>query len=103
MEFLIDDIQEENGSYHVTGICSGSPIKSGSEFIKVYKNILGTTSDGSDEVIDKQDIRDIHLIVKEIKAYRHTLDELPVGMSGELVLAGDQGIILEKSETLGVN
>jgi hypothetical protein len=102
MEFLIDRAYEENGNYHVTGICSGDSIKIGSEFKKVYKNILGLDPDGNDKITERQDIRDIKLVVQEIKAYRHSLDELPPGMSGEIVLSGDKGILLKKLETIGI-
>jgi hypothetical protein len=51
----------------------------------------------------REDVRNVDLSVKETKAYRHNLDELPSGMSGELILVGEEGIILKKSETLGIN
>jgi hypothetical protein len=102
MEFLIYDVQEKNGVYHVAGICSSEcdSIKVGSQFSKIYKNVLELTSDKNYEIVGKEDIRDTKLLVNEIKAYRHSLDELPPGMSGELVLKGDEGVVLRKSETL---
>jgi hypothetical protein len=105
MEFLIDGIQEENGLYHVTGICSsdGESIKIGDQFSRVYKKNLQLNSEGDYEIIGKEYVREICLLVNEIKAYRHSLDELPSGMSGELILAGEEGIVLRKSETLGIN
>jgi hypothetical protein len=103
MEFLIDSFQENNGEYHVMGICSGDSIKLNGKFLKVYENLLGNSEDGSDVIIARKNIKNINLVIKEIKAYGHTLDELPSGMSGELVLIGDKGIILNNTETLGIN
>jgi hypothetical protein len=103
MEFLIDSFQENDGEYHVMGICSGGSIKLSSKFLKVYENLLGSSEDGSDMIVARKNIKNINLVVKEIKAYGHTLDELPSGMSGELVLIGEKGIILNNTETLGVN
>jgi hypothetical protein len=105
MEFLIDGVQQEDGLYHITGICSSDsePIKIGDQFSKIYKKNLQMTPEGNYEISGREDVRDINLSVNEIKAYRHSLDELPAGMSGELVLAGQEGIILRKAETLGVN
>jgi hypothetical protein len=102
MEFLIYDVQEENGVYHVSGICSSEcdSIKVGSQFFKIYKNILKLTSDKNYEIVGREDVRDTKLLVSKITAYRHSLDELPPGMSGELILEGDEGVVLRKSETL---
>lgn len=105
MEFLIHDVQEKDGIYYVTGICSSEcdSIKVGSQFSKIYKNILKLTSEKNYEIVSRENIRDAKLLVDEIKAYRHNLDELPPGMSGELILSGAQGIILSHSDTLGIN
>lgn len=72
----------------------------GSQFSKIYKNILKLTSDKNYEIVGKEDFRDTKLLVNEITAYRHSLDELPPGMSGELILEGDERVVLRKSETL---
>jgi hypothetical protein len=105
MEFLIYDIHEKDGAYHVEGICSSEsdPIKVGSQFSKVYKNMLELTPERNYEIVGREDVRDIKLLVNEIKAYRHSLDELPPGMSGEIILTGDKGVVLKKSETLGIS
>ncbi len=68
--------------------------------MKVYQNIFEKTLEGYSKVIGIKDIRDIKLQVKEIKAYRHNLDELPSGMSGQVYLVGNGGNDLKKDDVL---
>ena len=50
--------------------------------------------------VGKEYIGDIKLRVKQIIAYRQTLDELPQGMSGELLLLGEGGENLQPKNLL---
>jgi hypothetical protein len=100
MKFVVDSAQVKNGDYHITGISCEGTIVVGGEFLKVYRNPIQKTVEGEYEFLGKEDIRDIKLTVKEIRAYGHSLEELPTGMTGEIVLAGEQGLSFDKSHTL---
>jgi hypothetical protein len=107
MEFQIDSVHELEGIYCVTGRCyQGSNkenfLKIGDRFLKVYKNILKATPEGYFEVAGRENIRDVKLQIKEIKAYGHSLDELYSGMSGELYLIGEGGASLRNRDVLEV-
>jgi hypothetical protein len=102
MEFLIYQVKSADDSYQVAGIYDGKqPIEVGSQFLKIYKVIPRTNSEGNCELTGKELIQDVKLVVNEIKAYGHSLDELYSGMSAELSLIGDEGIILTKDNILG--
>ena len=105
MKFLIDNISEVEGVYHVQGICyedgdRDSYIKIDDCFLKAYKNIFKKTAEYNYELVERKDIRDVKLYVKKIKAYGHNLDELYSGMSAELHLVGDGGTDLQKKDVL---
>jgi hypothetical protein len=100
MRFSIDNFQVQDESYHVTGICCEGPIKIGSQFLKAYKNPTKRTEKGEYEFLGREDIKDTKLLVKEITAYRRSLEELPTGMTGEMILTGEQGICLDELYTL---
>jgi hypothetical protein len=103
MEFLIYQVKSADDSYQITGVYDGEqPIKIGSEFLKIYKVIPRMNSEGNCELTGKELIQDVKLVVNEIKAYGHSLDELYSGMSAELSLIGDEGIVLIKGNMLGV-
>ncbi|MDJ0725345.1 MAG: hypothetical protein QNJ38_09560 [Prochloraceae cyanobacterium] len=105
MKFIIYRVYEQEDGYLVTGICDGdsSPencLKIGDIFLKAYKNIFEKTSL---KLIETKDIRDLKLEVKKIVAYRHQLEELPLGMTAELYLTGDRTANLEEKDILSTN
>jgi hypothetical protein len=103
MEFLVDQAKSVGNSYHVTGIYEGDePIKIGSQFLKIYKVTPKMNSEGDYELAKREFIQSIKLVVHEIKAYGHSLDELDSGMSAELSLVGEEGIILLEGNILGI-
>ena len=100
MEFALDSIVTEHNFYHVTGVCDSGSVLIDSYFLQVFRYITGRDSKGFPITIGKEYIRDIRLKVKQIKAYRHILDELHEGMSGELWLVGEGGEHLQKRDLL---
>ena len=91
MEFLIDDVSIDGNVYRVTGVCNSGSIKLNSDFTKVYKSIGQK---------DAKFLRCVKLKVKRIITYRHDLDELARGMSGELWLEGEKGLEIRFRESL---
>lgn len=87
-------------TYYVTGKCDSGSVVVGSYFLKVYRYIRELNSEGFSTTIGKEYIRDLKLQVKQIKAYRHILDELPEGMTGELWLTGEGGEHLQPRDLL---
>ena len=103
MDFLVDNIYTTENGYRVTGGCNEGSVVVGSSFLKIYRYIREPTSEGFLAIIGKEYIRDIKLQVKQIQAYRHSLDELYEGMSGELWLEGEGGEYIQKKDVLGAN
>lgn len=101
MDFLIDSICMGENGYSVKGVCNQDSVKVGSSFFKIYRYIMKPTSEGFFTITGKEYIRDIKLQVKQIQAYRHTLDELYEGMSGELLLEGEGGEYIQEKDVLG--
>lgn len=99
MKFEVDYISEAGEGWLVGGRCDGD-IKIDDRFLKAYQNIFEKTLEGYPKRIGIKDIRDVKLQVKEIKAYRHNLDELYSGMTGELYLVGNGGNYLKHRDVL---
>ena len=97
--FNISAIEGEN-IYYVTGVCDKGSIIIGSLFSEVYQYIRGKDSKGLPLTKGKEFVRNIRLQVKQIRAYRRSLEELPKGMSGELWLAGFGEVHLQPRESL---
>ena len=103
IRFSVDSISiEGENTYYVTGACYEGSIIIGSLFSEVYKYIIGKDSKGFPFTKGKEFVRNTRLQVKQIRAYRHTLEELPKGMSGELCLIaiGEDEIHLQPRESL---
>ena len=101
IEFSVDSISVEGeNTYYVTGVCYEGSITIGSLFSEVYKYIIEKDSKGLPLTKGKEFVRNIRLQVKQIRAYRHTLEELPKGMSGELWLVGFGEVHLQPRESL---
>ena len=89
IEFYVDSISVEGENiYYVTGVCDKGSIIIGSLFSEVYKYIIGKDSKGFPFIKKREFVRNTRLQVKQIRAYRRALEELPKGMSGELWLIG---------------
>lgn len=74
IEFLVHDIRCEPKFALVSGIVNKGDIPIGATFTYVRQV--------------SEDVHDIHLTVFKIITYRHEIDSLPQGMSGELHLTG---------------
>ncbi len=91
IEFLIDKhIQGENETL-VTGLVNTGTILLGSRFGFTY------SSTGVKEATH------VSFVVKRIIAYGHELDQLPQGMTGQLLLIGDGAGRLEHGMFLADN
>lgn len=100
MEFYVDSISIKDNVYYVTGVCDKGSVMIDTCFLQVYQYITERNSKGFPVTTGKKYIRDIKLRVKQIEAYRSTLEELPEGMSGELWLTGEGGEHLQQKDLL---
>lgn len=75
IEFLISEAIENEGGLIVRGVCNKGDIRVGAVFSSLRN------SDGLE--------RELHFRVGKIIAYRREIDLLPMGMSGEIYLNGD--------------
>ncbi|WNZ24538.1 hypothetical protein HJG54_17885 [Leptolyngbya sp. NK1-12] len=99
MEFLVDSIERDGEAYCVRGACTHGKIDIGTIFSKAYKKIK-RFSNNQVESIRTENHRVVSLRVEKIIAYRHSLDSLPQGMSGEIYLVGEGGYNLNTEDTL---
>ena len=83
MEFLVDSVEENGRVYCFRGACTQGNIEVGATFLQAFKKIRRFFNNEY-ELIGTENHRAILLKVERIIAYRHILDSLPQGMSGEV-------------------
>lgn len=88
IEFLIHEVRIEAGVTLASGIVNKGKIPVGTSFTSVNQAASGTHA--------------VHLLVKKVVAYRREIEELPAGMSGELILEGRGTELLRKHDMLEV-
>lgn len=82
IEFLIHDVCRDGGNIAVTGAVNEGVVEIGSQF-----DVVRHESDIREPPIGTE--VEVRLEVMRIMAYRHSLDRLPCGMTGKLLLQGD--------------
>lgn len=87
-EFLIDSVVFHDGLYTLGGICNAGIIKKGCVFTIAFQTLFKLNAQGGYDILEKKNIRSILVTVRKITAYRKELDELPVGLSGAIVVQG---------------
>lgn len=86
IEFLIHEIRVEAGVTLASGIVNKGGVPIGTTFSLVRH--------------PSSEVREVHLSVKKVVAYRREIGELPSGMSGELTLEGRGAEHLSKHDML---
>ncbi|NQU21596.1 MAG: hypothetical protein HQ567_09960 [Candidatus Nealsonbacteria bacterium] len=89
IDFLIDECRQDGGDQFVSGMLCAGTIVLGTEFV-----LASDTPTDSNEP-DKEP-RPVKLLVRGIMAYDHQLQELPQGMSGELLVEGEGAEAIRK-------
>ncbi len=81
IEFLVHECRQDDGATTLTGVVNVGEVKVGTVFETASGESAAKTSMGPTSPI--------HLSVTRITAYGHQIDELPEGMTGELIVEGE--------------
>jgi long-subunit fatty acid transport protein len=85
---VLGAIEKTSMGWRLAGACYHGPIKIGDRFTVAYRYNVKSRQNGEYESTKLQSRR-IALRVEGIRAYQKALDELPSGMSGELLLRAE--------------
>ena len=78
-QFLVDSIVLGGDENLIRGICGLGSISVGQAFSRATS--------------DRGDVKFLNVVIEKIITYRHEVDELPKGMTGELHAVGDISLL----------
>ncbi len=101
IEFTIDGIQALEGRFVVGGRCVHGPIRVGDVFTLMFEVYVPKKEDvwGPARRLLERSIR---LVVEGVESYGSSFEEVSVGVSAQLTLAGEGGEELRVGRVLGV-
>jgi hypothetical protein len=104
IEFLVDQVFEQDNHLRIQGACNYGPIYKGDTFLLASKSEIDLTKILRQEEQNppRLNVRKILLTVEKIITYHQEVDELPTGMSGELFVVGEGQEEIKPGDRIGI-
>lgn len=100
IEFAVDEVMVQAAGVRVSGMMTSGDLHVGSIFGIAYRPVMDETVGREYIMVGRTDVRNIAVRVSEIRAYDHQLDELPCGMSAQLLLIGEGAVAIRPRDVL---
>lgn len=101
-EFSVDTVIHTMDGLIVHGALNLGDIRVGDVFTSAYVTIYSGGPNEITSVIDASQTKNIKLRVVSISTYGHSLNELACGMTGTLMLSGDNVDVLRDGDTISL-
>jgi hypothetical protein len=99
-EFHVDATAGACDGVSVEGRVTVGNLRIDDVFDLVCHDVFEMTASGGYELVRRNELRRVTLLIKDIVSYRHHVDGLSSGMTGQLILVGDGVGMVRAKDTL---